>query len=44
MEEEKEEVEEKEEEKEEMEKKEEVDEGRTCLLSCRVCGGWLGAG
>ena len=48
MEEEKEEVEEKEEEKEEMEKKEEekeeVEEGRTCLLSCRVCGGWLGAG
>ena len=41
MEEEKEEVEEKEEEKEEMEKKE---EGRTCLLSCRVCGGWVGAG
>ena len=37
-----------EEEKEEMEKKEEekeeVEEGRTCLLSCRVCGGWLGAG
>ena len=40
-EEEKEKVEEKEEEKE---KKEEVEEGRTCLLSCRVCGGWLGAG
>ena len=40
-EEEKEQVEEKEEEKE---KKEEVEEGRTCLLSCRVCGGWLGAG
>ena len=37
-----------EEEKEEMEKKEEekeeVEEGRTCLLSCRVCGGWVGAG
>ena len=32
------------EEKEEKEKKEEVEEGRTCLLSCRVCGGWLGAG
>ena len=39
-----EEKEEKEEEKEEMEKKEEVEEGRTCLLSCRVCGGWVGAG
>ena len=37
--------EEKEEEKEKVEeKKEEVEEGRTCLLSCRVCGGWLGAG
>ena len=44
MEEEKEEVEDKEEEKEEKEKKEEVEEGRTCLLSCRVCGGWVGAG
>ena len=35
---------EKEEEEEEKEKKEEVEEGRTCLLSCRVCGGWVGAG
>ena len=26
------------------EEKEEVEEGRTCLLSCRVCGGWVGAG
>ena len=44
VEEEKEEVEEKEEEKKEMEEKEEGEEGRTCLLSCRVCGGWVGAG